>query len=353
MTNHSNSNRLGTSNKGSRWISCIAKADFVGDARCTQLSFRKNDRLEIDLRLPPQNGWRWGRTSVGKGWFPEWAAEPISSGTTPFLSEHQHQQSSSFQKSNNTNNHHGLRRYRITPLAHVSENPMNDMRTIQRPQHDKNYDSNGFDPQNNKIMGGQNLPIVSITERSGGNHSEDQTTTQIEENNDDWLKWKDTINAMTRNENPYTKHEKEPEWDGSEVPQIVNNVNGKVTVLATDGKASSYRNERSYKLAKATNRMAEKLSLTGKALENRARSGFRMPTLQKPGSDNNSSGSGKDADTSSGATTKNQRKFPKLPSFSKKLTMGNKMSRVREEREDTIVDDRRRSSRSSRLAIRF
>jgi hypothetical protein len=158
---------------------------------------------------------------------------------------------------------------------------------------------------------------------------------------------------MTKNKNPYTKQQREPEWDGSEVPQIVNNVNGKVTVLGTDGKASSYRNERSYKLAEATNRMAERLSATGKALEKRARSGLRMPTLQKTRSYSNSSYPGEVVDTSSSASNKNYRKIPKLPSFSKKLTMGNKMFRVPEEREDAIVDDPRQSSRSSRLAIRF
>lgn len=356
MTNHSDISH-GTSGRSSRWISCIAKADFVGDARCTQLSFRKNDRLEIDLRLPPQNGWRWGRTNISKGWFPEWAAEPLSSRTTTSLSEHQHEPSSFFQQSKNNNNHHGLGRSRdrVAPLAHISENPINDMRMIQRPQQDKNYEYNGFDSQSNEIMGGQNLPIVSIAKGGGGNHSEDQRTTRLERKKDNHggLNWKDTFTVMTRNENPYTKYQKEPEWDGSEVPQIVNNVNGKVTVLGTDGKASSYQNERSYKLAEATNRMVEKLSTTSKSLEKRAFSGLQMPALQKPKSSNNSSGSGKDADTKNNTTTKNHREIPKIFSFSKKMTMGSKKSRVQEEREETIVDDRHRSSRSSRLTIRF
>merc|ERR1712176_1041534 len=198
---------------------------------------------------------------------------------------------------------------------------------IQRPLHDKNYEYNGFDSQHNDIMGGRNLTITSIDEKKGRNHSEDQSTTRLETNST--MNWKDKFITMTRNENPYTKQQKEPEWDGSEVPQIVNNVNGKVTVLGTDGTTSSYRNERSYKLANATNQIAEKLSSTGKALEKRAFSGFRMPALQKPRSDNNFSGNGKGTDTSTSTDVKKHRNMPKMPSFSKKVAISIKKSLVR------------------------
>merc|ERR1712176_226781 len=173
----------------------------------TQLSFRKNDRLEIDLRLPPHNGWRWGRTNISKGWFPEWAVEPLSSQTTPSFSEHQHQPSSFLQKSINNNNSHGFglgkSRNRVAPLAHISENVINDVRLIQQPLQDKNCEYNGFDPQRNEIMGGQNHLISSIEERNSDNHSIDTRKTRLEPNNP--INWKDTFISMTRNENPYTK----------------------------------------------------------------------------------------------------------------------------------------------------
>merc|ERR1712025_187111 len=173
--------------------------------------------------------------------------------------------------------------------------------------------------------GGQNPKVASIEERNSRNHSEDQTTTRLEPNN--LINWKDML-ATTRNENPYTKQQKQPEWDGSEVPQIVNNVNGKVTVLGTDGKASSYRNERSYKLVNTTNQIAEKLSSTGKALEKRVFSGFRMPALHKQRSDNISGSSGTGADTRSSTNVKSHRDILKMPSFSKQVTIGNKKFRV-------------------------
>merc|ERR1712176_774872 len=165
---------------------------------------------------------------------------------------------------------------------------------IQRPLHDKNYEYNGFDSQHNDIMGGRNLTLTSIDEKKGRNHSEDQSTTRLETNST--MNWKGKFITMTRNENPYTKQQKEPEWDGSEIPQIVNNVNGKVTVLGTDGKASSYRDERSYKLANATYRFTQKLSSTGKCLEKRAVSGLRMPAFLSE-RDGSSSGSNRGADT--------------------------------------------------------
>jgi len=203
---------------------------------------------------------------------------------------------------------------------------MNDVRMIQRPLQDKNYEYNGFDPKSNEIMGGQNLLKASIDESNSGNHSEDQKPTRPESNNP--MNWKDTFIAMARNENPYTKQQKEPEWDGSEVPQIVNSTNGKVTVVGTDGKAFSYRDERSYKLANTANRIAEKLSSSGKAIEKRAFSGFRMPALQKPRIDNNCSGKGKFDDTNTSTAAKNHLKIPKMPSLSKKMTIGIKKSWV-------------------------
>ena len=346
MTNHSNTSRI-TSARIPQWVACIATADFAGDALCTQLSFRKNDRVEIDLRQPPHNGWRWGKTVSGKGWFPDWAVIPLPSRTRPSSTEHRHQTPISFHKhnnnnnNNNNNNHHhhlGRSRDRVAPLAYISENPMNNVRMIQRPLQGKHND---FDLRSNAIMGGQHLSTASSS-----NHLDRQRKTRLgnDENNHvganqtkDWLgndtHWKEQFTKMLKTENPYTKDQKEPEWDGSEVPQIVNNVNGRVTVLGTDGKASSYRNERSYKLADATNRMVEKLSSAGKTLEKKA-SGIRMPVLYKPTRSDTNSGSGrgssngggketKKSGTATATATKKELKVPKMPSFSKTKLMGN------------------------------
>lgn len=186
---------------------------------------------------------------------------------------------------------------------------MNDARMIQRPKQALN---NGFDLHSNDIMGGRNLPIASSS-----NHLDGQRTILLggDKNKQDDMNWREQFAAMMKNDNPYTQAQKEPEWDGSEVPQIVNNVNGRVAVLGSNGAVSSYQNERTYKLVDATNRLTEKLSSAGKTIENRA-SALRMPVLQKPWSNTKSSGSGNDSG-------KNHRKLPKMPSFSKKKMTGN------------------------------
>merc|ERR1719428_2666022 len=95
QSNTSTNNKINThqniaSQSNTQWVLCTAKADFFGDSSASQLAFRKDARLEIDLLLPPQNGWRWGMVSGRAGWLPAWAAEPLLS------KNHQDQKKSSW-----------------------------------------------------------------------------------------------------------------------------------------------------------------------------------------------------------------------------------------------------------------
>ena len=73
MTQHPNAK---TSDKEPRWVTYTATADFWGDARSSQLSFRKKSRIEVDAnQSSSQVGWLWGTSGERTGWFPEWAAE--------------------------------------------------------------------------------------------------------------------------------------------------------------------------------------------------------------------------------------------------------------------------------------
>merc|ERR1711976_206320 len=58
------------------------------------------------------------------------------------------------------------------------------------------------------------------------------------------MSWMEKWSALTKN------NQKQAEWDGSEVPQIVSG-DGSITVLGADGAAKSYKNEASYKSAEA------------------------------------------------------------------------------------------------------
>jgi hypothetical protein len=158
---------------------------------------------------------------------------------------------------------------------------------------------------------------------------------------------------MTKGRNPYTTRQKQPEWDGSEVPQIVSGVDGTVTVLGADGKASRYKNEKSYKIAESKNRMAEHLYKTSQTVK-RNINGFRMPPLKRSGSVSNTkeNGSHKEltlAPAKESAHIKHRRqrfggKLPKMPSFSKNSS--------KSETKTTVVDDRRRSNHTS-LSIHY
>lgn len=341
---YNNNNNNNTSDSNPRWVPCLARADFWGDARVSQLSFRKNARLEVDLCLSPQNGWRWGKSGDRAGWYPEWAAVPIAPRSPSPVPEEQPPSS--------CHNHSGLGRSkdRIAPLIeHVSE------RAQKQHQHQQQHDnSDGFDRSHNEILGGNLPPIAQTAAPSGNNDGAfDHGIHSASVNGSH--SWKDKLSIMPKGRNPYTTRQKHPEWDGSEVPQIVSGVDGTVTVLGTDGKASSYKNEKSYKIAESKNRMAEHLSKTSQTVK-RNITGFWMPPLKRSGSNSNSNTKENDCHkepTSAPAKEsppdkhRKQRfggKLPKMPSFSKNSTKPETMT--------TIVDDRRRSNHTS-LSIHY
>jgi hypothetical protein len=291
-----NSNNNNTSDSNPRWVPCIARADFWGDARSSQLSFRKNARLEVDLCISPQNGWRWGKSGDRNGWFPEWAAVPIVPRSPTPVSEEQPPSSS-------CHNHRGLGRSkdRIVPLfERVSEREQKQRQ--QHKQHHEGDDSDGFDASHNEIMGGNLLPRAHTVERVGNNdgafdHSEGHKKRLGSNSASDNVihSWKEKWSTMAKGHNLYTKHQKQPDWDGSEVPQIVSGVDGTVTVIGADGKASSYKNEKSYKIAETKNRIAEHFSKTSQTVERKI-TGFWMPPLKRSGSKGTSSSNAKEND---------------------------------------------------------
>lgn len=84
MTQHSTTN---TSDREPKWVSYTSVADFWGDSRSSQLSFRKKSRIEVDANQTSQIGWLWGKSGDKTGWFPEWAAEKRLSSRS---SHHRH-----------------------------------------------------------------------------------------------------------------------------------------------------------------------------------------------------------------------------------------------------------------------
>jgi len=246
MNNQHSNEAIASNSSNSRWVSCIAKADFWGDSRASQLSFRRNACLYVDLGMNPQNGWRWGEIGARKGWFPDWAVEPIASR------DDRSQLSPNSGRSRNRRGSIGRSRDRIAPmLERISDHKLKKQEKID---FDDDYD--GFALENNEIMGGkpQKLQTLESSHSEARRYRRNSTGCV-----DGDISWKKALNIMVEKEerNPYTKHQKQPYWDGSEVPQIVSGVDGSVTVLGSNGEASSYRNRRSYSVAQHPARIAE------------------------------------------------------------------------------------------------
>jgi hypothetical protein len=302
------------SNSNTRWVPCTAKADFWGDGGASQLSFRKDSRLEIDLLLPPQNGWRWGMVSGRAGWLPEWAAEPL-------LPKYHKEQKESLSSSSSFQRHHQHRsnkRNSITSLEDILECILEDPSDGSLEPKQRNFSiytettCDSFDTRNNEIMGGT-IPLLRepTSERRSSEEGDRIRPEHCSVANE----------KPMSTQNPYTTDQDQPDWDGSEVPQIW--VDGSVTVLEADGKTSSYRNEKSYLIAEARNKVVEQCQTLGKSL-----SGFKL-SKSKQSRGTNDVNSHKLQQTPANSPTKNKPrkqpfgkngalKFPKMSSFPKK-----------------------------------
>lgn len=302
------------SNSNARWVLCTAKADFFGDSCASQLAFRKDARLEIDLLLPPQNGWRWGMVSGRVGWLPEWAAEPL-------LPKHHKDQKASLSSSSSFQRHHqhqSNNRNSITSLEDIVECILEDPNDSSLEPKQQNFSihtertCDSFDTRNSEIMGGT-IPLLRepTSERRSSEEGDRIRPEHCSVANE----------KPMSTQNPYTTDQDQPDWDGSEVPQIW--VDGSVTVLEADGKTYSYRNEKSYRIAEARNKVVEQCQTLGRSL-----SGFKLPKAKQSRSINVEN-SHKVQQRPANFPTKNKPrkqpfgkngalKFPKMSSFPKK-----------------------------------
>lgn len=218
----------------STWIPFIAKADFWGDSRASQLSFRRDAHLLVDRNLNPQNGWRWGKIGQRMGWFPEWAAEPTKSQTVS-------------------------PRRRRTSIGRSKDRIVPMMEKISEERARLGYEADetdGFNLSSNSIMGGS-----TVSTADSSTDEEPAPRKRFARRSTVGPSWKDKLSAMAAvGENPYTKDQKQLDWDGSEIPQIVGG-DGSLIVVGNNGETSSYRSERSYKISDSKNRLAEKMGL--------------------------------------------------------------------------------------------
>lgn len=292
-----------------RWVTCIAKADFWGDSRSTQLSFRKNARLEVDLRQYSQNGWRWGKIGNRVGWFPDWAAEPMVSHSKKLRTSSSHQRGL------------GRSRDRISPMLEKINNSQHNQPFYNQQDEDDDDedDHSGFGGQ---WMGGtakaQAQPQPTESRSNSGSQGRPSSARVGRRNSTGMtpsgsMSWMEKWSALTA-----TKNQKPGEWDGSEVPQIVNG-DGSITVLGADGASKSYKNEASYQSAKAVTRLAEitGIKIGSKSKSSRSHRSISTMSLSSNGSmgsmSNNTAGTTKNS--SSSETPKKTRfggKFSKM-----------------------------------------
>jgi len=287
MSRSNRSNASNTSNSEPQWVSCIAKADFWGDAGASQLSLRKNNRLEVDVQRTSKNGWRWGRCGRRSGWFPEWAV--------PVLPPHELDEDSRARKGNNSIKKKNKRsvpaRTRSMPVRRHSSRGLG--RTLG-PKLSADDLDNGFNLEKNNILGGSPGSERTAETSSNSSHQTAETSSTsssstgsrvLSISHDGTVKYHNSFpsnfkwGALKREtkggRNPYRQNQKQPDWDGSEVPQIVSGVDGSVTVLETNGDATRHINEKSYKLSEFGNRVSDQLGIERKP------SGFRSPTVSK------------------------------------------------------------------------
>lgn len=306
-SNNSNNNHANAAiDSQARWVTCIAKADFWGDSRSTQLSFRKNARLEVDLRQYSQNGWRWGKIGNRVGWFPDWAAEPMVSQSKKLRTSSSH--------------HRGLGRSRdrISPmLEKINNSQHNQTFYNQQDNDDDEDDQSGFGGQ---WMGGtaKAQPQPTESQSNSGSRRRPSSARMGRRNSTGMtpsgsMSWMEKWSALTT-----TKNQKQAEWDGSEVPQIVNG-DGSITVLGADGASKSYKNEASYKSAEAVSRLAEITGIKIGSKNKSSRSHRSISTMSL--SSNGSMGS---MSNNTSGTTKNNNSTEKP----KKNRFGGKFSKM-------------------------
>lgn len=241
----------------SNWVTFVAKADFWGDSRASQLSFRREARIKVDRNLNPNNGWKWGKIGQRTGWFPEWAAEPIKSELSP----------------RRRRNSICRPKDRIAPMmSKISEHAKERARLGYEDD-----ETDTFNLSSTSIMGSsdssigeeQPVPRKRFVRRSTVGPSWKDAS------------WKDKWNS---------KNMKELDWDGSEqVPQIVSageysskRSRSKRSLKISDSTGSITSYQRSPKISDSTNRLAEKMGLklssssnhTSKGSKSRRRSKF-------------------------------------------------------------------------------
>jgi len=390
----------------------MARADFYGDALISQLSFRKDTLLEVDLSGSPQNGWRWGVCRDGsRGWLPHWAVKPLTPPVECISYE-----SPSRRRS---------KKLFVAPLACIAESGEGEGEGEGDCFDQRNNNNNN---NNNDALEG-NIPRArtadgrrdEVEERSSAKNNSSSSSSRNRGTEDSQPKSKKRSNLFRKSSkvdrsnsnsnsnsnsssggsytNPYTQKQDQLEWDGCEVPQITSDADGRVATFHADGRTSHYQNENSYRTAAAaaTNQILEQVSITTKQTGHRLVtksqavgrqiSEFRMPTTtqrKNSSSDrktktNTNANANANTKTPTESTTNNEnngrdpqpkpKKFskmkallPRVPSCRKNLGGLLQPSRASKRtttpyfdaygNEQTIVKEQRRSSRT-RLDIHY
>jgi len=286
------------------FVQCITIREFWGDSNLNQLCFKLHTPIEVDFSRPPQNGWQLGRINNLQGWCPEWSITPVGAVVLPssslplpqsqysrpphsIIPPHQSQQS---------RERNSLRRSSdyVTPLQRIVEGNQEDETT------NDNDDGLLFDQRTNYIIGGNNVPQAKkITDNNSSSmenhhhHRNDKknpfenvpdatktTTTSSNNNNNKWnsgikkLFSQTKIGIVNNNnnnnatlssssyKNPYTQKQDTLERDWTNAPQIVNNENGRIAIVETDGQTTKYKNEAMYQISTTTNEIADQFKTT-------------------------------------------------------------------------------------------
>lgn len=257
----------------STWVPFIAKADFWGDSRASQLSFRREAHMMVDRNLNPNNGWRWGKIGQRMGWFPEWAAEPMKSSRD--VSPRRRRSSI------------GRSKDRIVPMmSKISEQAKERSRLGYEDD-----ETDTFNMSSTSMMGS----TVSTADSSTGEEQPIPRKRLARRSTvgPSWkdASWKDKWNA---------KDMKELDWDGSEqVPKIVG-----------EGESSSYRSQRSsLKISDSTGRITSYQRSSLKLSDSTSRLAEKMGLKLSSSSSNHSS---------KGSKSRRRSKFSSMPEFLRK-----------------------------------
>jgi hypothetical protein len=150
MTQHPNTN---SSDNEPRWVTYTATADFWGDSRSSQLSFRKKSKIEVDAnQSSSQVGWLWGTTGDRTGWFPEWAAE---------------------ERLSSRSSHHRKNRDRIAPmLEKISEDGKKSQRSKSKKSSNdlRSASKKGMTSSKSKVRMGRRHSTTGAEDLAISNH---------------------------------------------------------------------------------------------------------------------------------------------------------------------------------------